>query len=185
MAAPPAPAMPPPPGPSSFASSYPPPATIAPGPALAEYGPRLGGWLIDWLILIVVNGLICAVTHSIHYSHVVINNNGFSSNTVHFSIGMPGALLSPLVVIVYGTVLCGSGRGQTIGMRATGIKAVKLTTGGPIGYGAALGRALFEELMIVLLFVPWVVDQLFPLWDPKNQTLHDKVSGTIVVRASA
>jgi uncharacterized RDD family membrane protein YckC len=177
--------MPPPAGPPPFASSYPPPATVPAGPALAEYGPRLGGWLIDWLILIVINGIICALTHSIHYTHGVVYNNGFSSDNVNFSIGMPGVLLSPLVVIAYGTLMCGGGRGQTIGMRATGIKAVKLTTGGPIGYGVALGRALFEELMAVLLLVPWIVDQLFPLWDPKNQTLHDKVSGTIVVRARA
>jgi uncharacterized RDD family membrane protein YckC len=31
--------------------------------------------------------------------------------------------------------------------------------------------------------LPWVLDVLFPLWDPKKQTLHDKVSGTIVIRA--
>jgi uncharacterized RDD family membrane protein YckC len=30
--------------------------------------------------------------------------------------------------------------------------------------------------------VPWIVDMLFPIWDPMNQTLHDKVSGTVVVR---
>ena len=30
------------------------------GPALADYGSRLGGWLIDWLILLVVCGVISA-----------------------------------------------------------------------------------------------------------------------------
>jgi len=31
------------------------------------------------------------------------------------------------------------------------------------------------------LFFPWVLDVLFPLWDAKNQTLHDKVAGTVVI----
>jgi hypothetical protein len=34
-------------------------------------------------------------------------------------------------------------------------------------------------------FVPWVIDMLFPLWDPMNQTLHDKATRTIVTKAPA
>jgi hypothetical protein len=29
-----------------------------------------------------------------------------------------------------------------------------------------------------------LIDMLFPLWDPKNQTLHDKATRTIVVQSS-
>ena len=161
------------------------------GPPLAPYGLRVGGWLIDWLILLAVCIPLSAVTHSFHYSHVVINapsgsstSTNFSSNNTSFNWGLPGALLSPLIVVVYGTLMCGSKRAQTLGMMAMGTKAVKLSTGEPIGYAVALGRALFEELLAALLFLPWVLDMLFPIWDRKNQTLHDKVSGTIVVKAS-
>ncbi len=152
------------------------------GPQLANYGARLGGWLIDWLILLVVCGVISGLTHSFHYSHFATNGNGFSSNNSNFRWGMPGALLTPLIVVLYGTFMCGSRRAQTVGMMVAGTKAVKLSTGAPIGYPTALGRALFEWLMIAVFFFPWVLDMLFPLWDPKNQTLHDKVSGTIVIR---
>jgi uncharacterized RDD family membrane protein YckC len=162
--------------------SFPPPAPVFTGPALANYGQRLGGWLIDWLILLVVTLLLSAVTHSFHYSHLVTNYGNGSSTDVHFAWGFPGSLLSPLVIVLYGTLTCGSRRGQTLGMMVAGTRAVKVGTGAPIGYGAALGRALFEELMAALLIVPWVIDQLFPLWDDRNQTLHDKVSGTLVVR---
>jgi uncharacterized RDD family membrane protein YckC len=155
------------------------------GTQLAGYGQRLGGWLIDWLVLLVLCGVISAATHSFHYSHVETNFNGFSSNNQNFRWGMPGALLSPLIVVIYGTLLCGSARGQTLGMMVTGTKAVKDTTGARIGYAAALGRALFEWLMAALLFFPWVLDMLFPLWDPKKQTLHDKVSGTVVIRVGS
>jgi len=152
-------------------------------PPLADYGQRLGGWLIDWLILLVICGAVSAITHSFHYSHVATNFNGFSSNNRSFRWGMPGALLSPLIVVVYGTLMCGRGRAQTLGMMVTKTKAVKVSTGAPIGYPAALGRALFEWFLAAAFFLPWVLDVLFPLWDTKKQTLHDKVSRTIVIRA--
>jgi uncharacterized RDD family membrane protein YckC len=153
------------------------------GPQLANYGSRLAGWLIDWLILLIVCGSISALTHSFHYSHVATSVTGFSSTNRSFRWGMPGALLSPLIVVLYGTIMCGSNRAQTVGMMVAGTKAVKVSTGAPIGYASALGRALFEWFLAFVFFFPWVLDMLFPLWDPKNQTLHDKVSGTIVVKA--
>ncbi len=167
-----------PPGPYPVGSTaY--PTTSGPysvSPTLADYGQRLAGWLIDWVLLLVVSVPISILTHSYHYSHV--------SGTVNFRVGTPGALLSPLIVIAYGTLLCGSTRGQTLGMMIMGTKAVKLSTGGPIGYGPALGRAAFEMFLAIALFVPWVIDMLFPIWDRQNQTLHDKVSGTVVVRVN-
>ena len=58
-------------------------------------------------------------------------------------------------------------------------------TGGLIGFWRALGRDLFERLLAIVLFIPWLVDMLFPIWDPRNQTLHDKVAKTVVIRARA
>ena len=168
------------PGGESF---YPNLSSQSAGPPLAGYGARLGGWLIDWLILLVICGVISALTHSFHYSHVATNFNGFSSDNRSFRLGMPGALLSPLIVVVYGTLMCGSSRAQTLGMMVARTKAVKVSSGAPIGHAAALGRALFEWFLAAIFLLPWVLDVLFPLWDPKKQTLHDKVSGTIVIRA--
>jgi uncharacterized RDD family membrane protein YckC len=184
---------PPPPPPPSFTNpasypggpAYPYPASpVAAGPALASYGQRLGGWLIDWVILLAVSVPISVLTHSFHYVHDAGSFNGSSFNNTSFDWGFPGALLAPLIIVLYGTLMCGSTRGQTVGMMATGTRAVKATTGTPIGYASALGRALFEELLAAVFFLPWILDMLFPLWDGKKQTLHDKVSGTIVVRVS-
>ncbi len=36
--------------------------------------------------------------------------------------------------------------------------------------------------MIVFVF-PWVIDMVFPLWDPRRQTLHDKVTRTVVIKS--
>jgi uncharacterized RDD family membrane protein YckC len=181
---------PPPPAPPLAPGYYPggaPPypyamAPVSVGPVLAGYGQRLGGWLIDWLILLAVCVPISIVTHSFHYTHTATQINGFGSNGGTFRWGMPGQLISPLIVIIYGTAMCGSGRAQTLGMMVAGTKALKVSTGAPIGYAAALWRATFEMILAAALFLPWVLDVLFPLWDPKNQTLHDKVSSTVVVR---
>jgi uncharacterized RDD family membrane protein YckC len=173
------PAPPPPSAPPTAPGYYP---AVSVGPVLAGFGQRLGGWLIDWLILLAVCVPISFATHSFHYTHTAIQTNGFGSNGGTFRWGMPGQLISPLIVIAYGTVMCGSGRAQTLGMMVAGTKALKVSTGAPIGYAAALWRATFEMILAAVLFLPWVLDVLFPLWDPKNQTLHDKVSSTVVVR---
>ncbi|HEY5244033.1 MAG TPA: RDD family protein, partial [Acidimicrobiales bacterium] len=81
--------------------------------------------------------------------------------------------------------MCGSARGQTVGVMAVSARAVDERTGGPIGFGRALGRALFEWLMVIVIFIPWIIDMLFPAWDQRRQTLHDKVTRTVVVKTSA
>jgi hypothetical protein len=39
-----------------------------------------------------------------------------------------------------------------------------------------------HALLVIILFIPVVIDLLWPLWDTKNQTLHDKFAKTVVVR---
>jgi uncharacterized RDD family membrane protein YckC len=97
-------------------------------------------------------------------------------------------LITGVLYILYGTLLCGSARGQTVGMMAVGVRAVRDGSLDVLGYGRALARAVFEgvlrllELLFFLLGVVWVLDMLFPLWDKKRQTLHDKVAGSVVLR---
>jgi len=150
-------------------------ATVSP---YANYGRRLGGWLIDWLITSAIGAVVLLPLHAVHETHTIIVNG---SSRLGFSVSPQGILLSALIVLIYGTALVGSARGQTIGMMAVRAKAVDASNGQPIGHARALGRAVFEYVLIWVLFVPWVVDMLFPLWDRRRQTLHDKVTNTVVV----
>jgi uncharacterized RDD family membrane protein YckC len=34
----------------------------------------------------------------------------------------------------------------------------------------------------IILGLIWLLDMLFPLWDAKKQTLHDKIVKTVVIR---
>lgn len=173
---------PPQPGPFFPPPQYPANApNWAATPALAGYGVRLGGWFIDWLIVSVGATAVMIMTGSIHHSRTAAGTSGITYQS-GYSIGTGGVAIHAVIAIVYGAILCGSKRGQTVGMMAVGIKAVDQNSGKPIGVPRAAGRAAFEYLMAILLFVPWIIDMLFPLWDPRKQTLHDKVTATVVVR---
>ena len=144
---------------------------------LASYGARLGGWLLDFVILAVVSLIVTIPLHQLHRQNVTIRG----THSFRYHLGGVGIVIDAGIVILYGGLLCGSPRGQTLGMMATGTRVVRTTTNDGIGYGRAFGRAAFEYLMAVALFVPWILDMLFPIWDSQNQTLHDKAVDSIVI----
>lgn len=83
-------------------------------------------------------------------------------------------LLVPLLLYVWAM-----GRsGQPWGARIVGIRVVRATDGGPIGFGRALGRTLFAQFISGSIFY---LGYLWMLWDPQKQTWQDKVVGSYVV----
>jgi len=85
------------------------------------------------------------------------------------------------IVVVAVLYLRALGRtGQTWGRKLAGVKVVSKESGATIGFGRALGRTLFANVIsqqICLLGYLWM------LWDKDKQTWHDKVIGSIVVKA--
>jgi len=88
---------------------------------------------------------------------------------------------------LYNTLTIGSW-GRTVGMRAVGTLVVDANTGNRFGMGRAFGRYCAEAVLGLptLLFFGFlllpVLDLLWPLWDARNQTLHDKIASTVVIR---
>jgi uncharacterized RDD family membrane protein YckC len=82
--------------------------------------------------------------------------------------------------LAYPVVFEGRPAGQTLGKKAVGIRVVRKSNGGPLGYGLALGRLLarFADSFTLGLGLLWAA------WDPEHQTFHDKIAGTLVVRSS-
>ena len=78
------------------------------------------------------------------------------------------------------------GRAQTPGKQIVGIRAVNYA-GEPLGWGMMFVREflvkglLFGILYGLTLGIMFFVDNLWPLWDENNQTLHDKVVSTYIV----
>ena len=152
---------------TQIAPPPPPPRLPGPsGPPLANYGARLGGRLLDWLIVGVVSTPLLLVFGAIDRTSTIVNANGSVVHTTGFWIGPRGIVIHGVLVLAYGTLFCGSRRGQSIGMMVAGTRAVDIATGAPIGYARAFGRALLEYVLALALFIPWLIDMLFPLWDP-------------------
>ncbi len=175
------------PYPDSAAGGYPPPSYEAGGGVpYASWGIRVGGYLIDAVIfLVVVAVLYIPFRHSHALAlHMMMNRRGTNRRT----ISAAPFLISGILYIAYATILCGGRRGQTVGMMAVGLRVVRDGTLDTVGYGRAFGRALLEqilrslELVVIAGGIIWLLDMLFPLWDSKRQTLHDKAFGTVVLR---
>jgi uncharacterized RDD family membrane protein YckC len=71
--------------------------------------------------------------------------------------------------------------GSSIGKSIMKFKIVSEKTGQPIGFGMSVVRELLYLVAAGLCGVIWLVAVLFPLWDPKRQTLVDKIISTIAL----
>jgi len=80
---------------------------------------------------------------------------------------------------LYYTLLESSEGQATIGKRALGLKVTNLN-GERISFGQATGRYFGKILSTLIIFIGY----LMMLWDENKQTLHDKMAGTLVVKAT-
>jgi uncharacterized RDD family membrane protein YckC len=155
------------------------------GAQYAQWATRLGGWLIDFVIFIPVAIVLLIAFHHTHVLQFHLMSRHHAGKVRHVS-GL-ALVVQAVLFLGYVTVLTGGPRGQTVGMMAVGIKVVRDGSSEALGYGKALVRALVEQvfratLLGIILGLVWLLDMLWPLWDKKRQTLHDKVVGTVVVR---
>ena len=104
--------------------------------------------------------------------------------------GRPAAQesLSLLFLIGYFVIpalyfIAGNGIGGTVGKSMMGIRVRRSDSDESIGLVRAFLRYIVPIGLAALFLVPYLLDMLWPLWDSKNQSLHDKVAGSIVVRA--
>ena len=142
------------------APQYPPPAATGGGPSgpRAGFFQRFAALLIDGILLGIVTGILWALL----------------GRTAAYGINL-------LIGLVYFAYFEGSPAGQTIGKRALGIRVIDYRTGGPLGFGKALGRYLGR----ILSQIPCLLGYFWMLWDREKQTWHDKLAGTVVVPTSA
>ena len=89
-------------------------------------------------------------------------------------------MLVSVLVIAYVVVYLWlvSTRGQSPGKMAIGIKIVKMD-GSAIGIGGALIREIIGKLVSSIFYLGYI----WILFDGKRQGWHDKIAGTIVVKA--
>lgn len=198
----------PPPPPAGYGPTWsgPPDAPHAPRPlsgpprsALAGFGPRFLAELIDGLVLsltIFATMLTCILVLALGPSHTSTcttydGNRDFGEVPRTEPCSVPDAATVALAavfglagaaatIVVYVYYFKREGRtGQSWGRQAMGIRLLDARTGMPIGGGRAFGRFLLAGYVsgsICYLGYLWM------LWDDQNQTWHDKIMSTVVVK---
>ena len=139
----------------------------------ASWGRRVGAYLLD--VLVIALPLIVIIVVAIAAGDPDDENDG---SWAVIGIAYLATFLAPFV---YFTLMHGRESGQSLGKKWVGIRVVDGSTGGPIGYGRAFGRYAISFVFGIFV-IPALLDYLWPLWDQKNQALHDKVVGSVVDR---
>lgn len=147
---------------------------------LAGAGARLGGNLIDSLVMGFGAGLLVAVILPLVLAGMGTAPRGHGHGGPSIALLLLVELGVILLVACYEPLMLAA-RGQTLGKMAVGIKVVRPDLR-PISRGQAWGRGLGR---LLLGFIPFVglIDVLM-VFSARRQTLHDRMAGTIVVKVS-
>ncbi len=146
-------------------------------PVLASFGQRLGGHVLDFLLVFLSAVLVGIV-------FLVIGRVTGRPGSAPES----GVLLACHVVVMCAVIVLYDPVqtvlwGRTLGKHCAGTRAVPLARPTErLGFGRALGRWL---LQLTMTFVPFLglLNALWLLWDrPHYQCLHDKIVQTAVIR---
>ena len=154
------------------------------GAQYAEWWQRAVALLIDTVVIGVPSIILIALVGLNDFGNLTTTDS-FGNQTLNASAVRHlalGALIAGVIGIAYRTLLEGGARGQTIGKMAMRIAVKDLDDGGSIGYARAFGRWLVGYILWVIIYIPGIIDLLFPLWDSKKQTLHDKAVRSVVVQ---
>jgi uncharacterized RDD family membrane protein YckC len=170
------------------------------GLPLAGFGARLGAYLIDGVVFIVLSMAVMIPAAFAMIAWVGSLASQVETDPVTGEItNSPDAALfvGPLIIgyvfifvamiglsYVYYVELFPSRRGVTLGKRALGLALIRLDDpSAPITRGVAGKRWLVQYIVgVIVPFFNWI-DGLWQLWDkPFQQCLHDKAAGTVVVK---
>jgi len=120
----------------------------------AGFWSRVGAYLLDSILLAIVNGILFVV------------------------VGRAAQLALGLIIgIAYFVYFKGGPTGQTLGKKALGIRVIDFSGGGPIGYGRGFVRYIGK----ILSSIPIGLGFLWMLWDKEKQTWEDKLATSVVV----
>ena len=165
---------------------YPPAAYgQVPTGSYAGWWSRVGAQLLDAVILLgviiipLVAGLVIAFKDA-ETDPVTGDHTG--------GVAASGILILVLTALIYLAfdiwnrgIRVGS-KGQSLGKQIVGIRIVKSDDGRLLGSGGGFLRWLMTFVFGLISCVS-LLDVLWPLWDDRNQTLHDKVVSSIAVRS--
>lgn len=147
---------------------------------LSGWWRRVGATVIDYFIVWIPISVVISI--------VGISAEATTNSSLPNELDGVSWLVMLIASSIYFMVTMSAWNGQTVGKRVTGIRVVR-ESGEPVDAKFAFVRQtlvialLFNSIAIMLLFIPTVLNYLWPLWDEKHQALHDKIVKSRVVRA--
>jgi uncharacterized RDD family membrane protein YckC len=153
---------------------------VAPAGGYASWGDRAVGtlWDIVYLWPALVGELVGFIVIIVGAA-MAANDQGIGGVLIALgTLVLLAAIAYGLWLYIRNYILDQGRTGYTYGKRKVGIRLISETTGQPVGAGSTVLRWLLHGVINQLVYI----DYLWPLWDVKNQTLTDKILGTVVVR---
>jgi uncharacterized RDD family membrane protein YckC len=174
----------------------------------APYAPwfrRVLAQIIDGLFVIVPSFVVAIYVVAIKGKvHIATPANNSAKMTCHFTAHalsctggtliqanfrelLIGVILINIIWAIYVIIAIAGPRGATIGMRALKIRIVTASDRASVSSGRSVLRYVVYfaigllEYVAHILFLVSFLDWLWPLWDSRNQTLHDKAAGTVAL----
>ena len=171
----------PPPQHGGQAQWAPPGSQLPPG-ELSGWWRRVGAYLLDGLVML--------------FGAVLVYFLAWGASGDAEGAGVAAYVASLfLFYVVYGLIYApflmrreGARNGQTLGKQALGIRVVRLDAR-PMDYGSSALREWVAKTLVFQLAAAFVlglatlIDYLWPLWDKRNQALHDKLASTLVMKS--
>ncbi len=159
---------------------------------LAERSTRLGAYLLDALLLVIVYAP--AIVGALPRLRQIILAAGGQAGSISrleiykaYYAGNPYILYTAVMFLVWTvvTIMFVVRNGQSIGKRVVGIKVVRTN-----GEKASFWRIFLlrnvvntiPSLIPIVSYVYWLVDTLM-IFGESRQCLHDKIASTVVVKA--
>jgi uncharacterized RDD family membrane protein YckC len=192
---------------ATYAPALPQPRTTPDGQPLSGWWRRVLAQLLDGLILSPVLLGVLAVFVATRWQEISTWFDEYSSaldagNTPPpapdlfqpFSTQMLAFAAAWTIVLAIYTLGFWRWKQATPGKLIVGVRIRRRETPGPMPWSTMLPRFLFVQALALAAYAPWIgflfvlaglLDYLWPLWDSRNQALHDKVARTNVVVAPA
>lgn len=131
--------------------------TDQPPVTYGSFWERFAAMFIDGIILAIVNFLVGLLVSGWPF---------FAGNLVTIIIGW----------LYYALQESGSNQ-ATVGKRAMGLRVTDLN-GHRVSFARATGRHFGKIISAIIIFIGYFM----MIWDDRNQTLHDKMAGTLIVK---
>jgi uncharacterized RDD family membrane protein YckC len=163
--------------------SGPPPATpytpgFQPGVTYAQWPDRAIGYIIDSVLVGLVMGVLWAIMGGLFAAMSGLGHDSMAGGVCCVMIVL--FPVSTLLVGIYNRGYLVSQRGASIGQGVMKLKVID-ANGNLLTFGTAMIR-LLAQIGLGLIPLGTVLDLLWPLWDDKRQTLHDKAVNSYVIK---